>query len=128
MLTAAIFAAILYGCEKLPTVDFTFDPLEITVYDTVTFTNASTDADSYTWDFGDGTTSTDASPTHIFMASGNFTVKLVASNEDGEKETSQSFTVNGLPESGRTIIVLPESIIFCFNCCPHRLSTASQIL
>ena len=94
MLTAVILTALLCGCEKLPTVDFTFDPLEITVYDTVTFTNASTDADSYAWDFGDGTTSTDASPTHIFMASGAFTVKLVASNEDGDKETSQSLTVN----------------------------------
>jgi PKD repeat protein len=52
------------------------------------------DADSYAWNFGDGSTSTEASPTHIFMTPGTFTVTLVATNEDGDKETSQSLTVN----------------------------------
>ena len=93
-MAALILTAVLSGCEKLPEVGFSFDPTEITVYDTVTFTNTSMDADSYAWDFGDGSTSTEVSPTHIFMTSGTFTVTLVATNDDGDKETSQTITVN----------------------------------
>lgn len=89
-----VSAALLAGCETLPTVDFTFDPEDIAAYDTVTFSNTSTDADSYTWDFGDNTASNEASPIHIYMASGTYTVKLVASNEDGDAEISKDLTVN----------------------------------
>jgi PKD repeat protein len=48
----------------------------------VTFTNTSTDAESplaimkSTWTFGDGTTSTDASPTHRYAAAGAYRVTL----------------------------------------------------
>ncbi|KPL16083.1 MAG: hypothetical protein AMS23_03820 [Bacteroides sp. SM1_62] len=92
--TALLFAAFLAGCENLPTTGFTFEPTDITAYDTVFFTNTSTDADSYTWDFGDNTTSTEENPTHIYTASGTYNVKLIASNEDGNTEMSQSLTVN----------------------------------
>lgn len=94
---AVIFTAFLAGCEDdpvPPTSDFTFDPAEITVYDEVTFTNASTGADTYAWDFGDGETSTEMNPVHIYKASGSYTVKLVASNADGDTESSKSLTVN----------------------------------
>ncbi len=44
----------------------------------VQFTNASTNASSYSWDFGDGTTSTDIDPSHSFAANGQYNVTLVA--------------------------------------------------
>ncbi len=47
---------------------------------TVTFTNQSTGADSYLWDFGDGNTSVDIDPVHVYANPGEYTVKLVASN------------------------------------------------
>lgn len=47
---------------------------------TVAFTNTSQRADSYLWSFGDGTTSTLANPTHTYVPSGNFAVKLAARN------------------------------------------------
>jgi PKD repeat protein len=48
---------------------------------TVTFTNSSTNATSYLWDFGDGMTSTEASPVHTYISAQTYTVKLTASNQ-----------------------------------------------
>jgi len=44
----------------------------------ISFMNKSQDADSYLWDFGDGNTSTEASPIHQFKTSGNYPVELIA--------------------------------------------------
>ncbi len=48
---------------------------------TVSFTNLSTNADSYLWDFGDGSTSTLKNPQHLYTTKGSFTVKLTATNK-----------------------------------------------
>ena len=47
------------------------------------FSNLSTGAVSYLWDFGDGTTSTQSNPTHSYAMSGVFTVTLIATNSFG---------------------------------------------
>jgi PKD repeat protein len=46
----------------------------------VTFTNTSTGAASYSWDFGDMTNSSAAAPVHAFAANGSYTVILTAIN------------------------------------------------
>lgn len=49
-----------------------------------TFTNNSTgNAVSYLWNFGDGTTSTDESPVHIYNTEGTYSVTLTAFNSNG---------------------------------------------
>ncbi len=55
-----------------------------------TFTNTSTDATSYLWDFGDGTTSTNASTsfTKDFDTPGGHTVKLKAFGPGGVDSTT----------------------------------------
>ena len=40
---------------------------------------------TYAWDFGDGTTSTAANPTHTYAAAGSYTVRLTVS--DGVNST-----------------------------------------
>ncbi|MEZ5017655.1 MAG: PKD domain-containing protein [Flavipsychrobacter sp.] len=60
-----------------------------------TFTNTSTGASSYYWDFGDGSNSTATSPSHTFTSAGSYTVKLVAINANGCNDTSiKSSVVN----------------------------------
>lgn len=49
-----------------------------TVSNTTSFTNNSTGAANYSWDFGDGSNSTAVNPTHNFAATGTYNVKLNA--------------------------------------------------
>lgn len=52
----------------------------------VDFTDASTTSStivSWAWDFGDGETSTDMSPTHVYAADGPYTVCLTVTDENG---------------------------------------------
>lgn len=45
------------------------------------FYNTSIDATAYTWDFGDGTTSTEAYPVHSYAATSSYRVVLIASSD-----------------------------------------------
>jgi len=65
----------------------------------VNFTNTSTDSggtiSSYAWTFGDGGTSTSASPSHTYTAAGTYTVTLkVTDNTGATNSTSKSITVS----------------------------------
>jgi PKD repeat protein len=56
---------------------------------TVNFSNTSTNATGWAWDFGDGTTSTAENPSHTYSSSGDYTVKLIASGAINTDSTSQ---------------------------------------
>lgn len=61
---------------------------------TVTFTNASKDAEEYSWEFGDGTLfSKEENPVHEYAEAGTYTVVLTAKNKGGENKFSQSVVV-----------------------------------
>jgi|TARA_R110000737_G_scaffold104095_1_gene137271 hypothetical protein len=47
---------------------------------TAQFSNLSTNANSYYWNFGDGSTSTDVNPSHTYFSVGTFIVQLIAEN------------------------------------------------
>ncbi len=50
--------------------------------------NRSHGATEYLWDFGDGTTSTDVEPQHLYTDEGTFTVTLIARNDEGCADTT----------------------------------------
>lgn len=61
---------------------------------TVDFTNTSTNAFAYVWDFGDGTGSTDVNPQHTYTAAGTYTVTLrIAYDVSCVSEFSSQVTV-----------------------------------
>src|SRR6266498_1643395 len=62
------------------------------------FSNSSNGAASYSWDFGDGGSSTDPAPSHTYAAAGTYTVQLTATSAAGcSNPTSHSVTVNASP-------------------------------
>lgn len=71
----------------LPTAAFSYmpdKPIENTPHD---FTNESTGASHYWWDFGDGDTSTAVNPSHQYLRTGTYNVCLIAVSEFGCEDT-----------------------------------------
>ena len=68
---------------------------------TVNFTNTSISNGpmSFQWDFGDGKSSTEANPQHVYLSAGNFTVKLIVHNQNGCSDTYQQVIAIGLAKA-----------------------------
>jgi len=91
---------ILFSCEnnntEIPVACFTYkssfngtnSPLP--VVDTIWFENCSTNATSYLWNFGDGTTSEEVNPMHIYNQSMPTIVSLKAFNGENTDELTDT--------------------------------------
>ena len=84
--------------QYAPVADFTYSPSNPGTYETVTFTDQSSDSDGtvvgWSWNFGDGDTSADRNPLHQYSAAGNYTIILTVTDDDGNTDsTSRSVTV-----------------------------------
>src|ERR1700744_3149517 len=90
------FAAILLlglffaSCEKAATANFSYSQNGL---GTVNFTNKSSHASSYTWNFGDGSNSSETSPTHTYSSLGNYSVTLTAHGSGGDGTNTQNINV-----------------------------------
>lgn len=64
---------------------------------TVNFTDTSTDSNNditqWSWDFGDGATSSDQNPMHVYAASGNYEVVLTVTDSEGNTSSSTQTVV-----------------------------------
>ncbi|MEZ4888826.1 MAG: PKD domain-containing protein [Chitinophagales bacterium] len=89
----AMMAVLFSACEKNvlpeegsipdltpPSASFAFTPSDAD-YLQITFSNESGSATDYTWDFGDGMTSTEKNPVHTYSAAGDYTVSLTSSDK-----------------------------------------------
>jgi PKD repeat protein len=54
---------------------------------TVIFTNISQNAIAYSWNFGDGNTSTLTNPVHTYFYGGGYNITLIATNSCGQSDT-----------------------------------------
>jgi gliding motility-associated-like protein len=83
---------------------FTANPTQGFIPLTVQFTNLSTKATGYQWYFGNGDTSTQFSPSHIYKKKGIYTAKLIAFDSTGCNDTfSQKIIVEE-----KFLIIVPD--------------------
>lgn len=88
---------------KPPNAGFSWDPDEPGPGDEVSFSSrASVDQDGeivgWDWDFGDGATSSEQDPMHIFESEGDYAVTLTVTDDDGETDSvTQTITVESEP-------------------------------
>jgi PKD repeat protein len=61
----------------------------------VDFTNTSSGDTSWDWDFGDSTGSTAQNPSHLYLAPGDYTVRLTVTGPGGTESTTQTVSVTG---------------------------------
>ncbi|GAA1273039.1 hypothetical protein GCM10009609_40160 [Pseudonocardia aurantiaca] len=96
---------------EAPVASFTAAPPSPSDPLTVQFTDTSTGAPAtWSWDFGDGTTTTQQNPSHTFAAAGEYTVSLTATSSVGSSTpVSQVVTIQqssaGIAEAGSTTAV-----------------------
>lgn len=87
-----------------PVADFTFSGMNEPQID---FFNASYAADSYMWNFGDGSTSMAEDTVHTYTANGSYTVTLIAySDFCGSDTVTQTITITtvGVADAGETAV------------------------
>ena len=88
------------GSGTPPTADFVGSPLSGIVPLAVTFTDLSTGgATGWSWDFGDGATSTLRNPTHTYTVPGAYIVLLEVSNAAGLGSLQRLDYITALPSA-----------------------------
>lgn len=100
-----------------PTVEITFTPAAPDVNGDVTFTATVTDPDqpagtpfTYSWDFDDGGTSTEASPKHKFAEKKSYTVTVTVTDaENAEGTASKVVAVGNEPPTVATLTFTPAN-------------------
>ena len=116
---------ILFGCEQKedpadPIACFDMSSNEVEEDEMIAFSNCSTNAENYSWDFGDGDTSTEVSPTHSYGDFGQYAVKLRAYNKGKYHEETK--VVKVVEAGGGT-----TTLVACFTYNPQSVEVNQAV-
>jgi peptidyl-prolyl cis-trans isomerase B (cyclophilin B) len=111
----SVTAVALSACTSPPVAEFTPSrdsgnaPFEVSFV-----LGELADADNYSWDFGDGSGSSEVEPTHVFEFSGEFVVKLTA-ERGGTTDTAESIVTVEAGKAGWVVIESADHPIASFE-------------
>lgn len=94
---------IVTGTGGTPTANFTFAATGLTVAFTDTSTDSGGSITSYAWTFGDGATSTAASPSHSYAAAGTYSVTETVTDGASGKTSTKTVSVTVSPSGGTPV-------------------------
>ncbi|HMQ62786.1 MAG TPA: peptidylprolyl isomerase [Flavilitoribacter sp.] len=128
LLLAGSAAVLLSACGK-PVAQFSYDG-ELRAASGVRFANASHEAESYEWDFGDGNTSQEANPEHRYHASGEYTVRLKAVNAKGKTRTHEEKLHIGSPKHCLVEMITPygNMLIQLYDATPQHQDNFTKLV
>jgi PKD repeat protein len=117
-----------YGATA-PTAAFTYTPGSPTALDPVSFNSSGSHDNNtggsitgYTWDFGDGGSSSSANPSHTYSSAGTYTVKLTVQDSAGlTNSQTQTVTVGLRP----TTLAYTGATSGNFN---HAVTLSAQLI
>ena len=93
------------------------------------FSNCSSNATSYEWNFGDGNTSTSSSPNHIYNQWGIFTVSLTVSNAEGAtSSTTKTITIGHYTVTKIIFDAVAEPLPMRFNLTTFNSLTFANVM
>lgn len=93
--------------NPIPNASFTYQPNGVICgpNNAIQFTNSSTGAVGYQWSFGDGNASVLTNPINQYVNAGIYTIRLIASNQFGCKDTmSQQIQIHQTPVADFSLV------------------------
>jgi PKD repeat protein len=102
----AVILILVSDCKKdppAPVVDFSFTGDNAPAPCQITFANSTSNASSYSWEFGDGSNSKEENPIHTYSTEGIYSVKLTAEGKGGTLSVSKSLVVHEPEPTAATI-------------------------
>jgi PKD repeat protein len=91
--TATMTGEVVITVNEVPIANFSLVSTYVGINNEIAFTNTSTGNNTYSWDFGDGASSTEVNPTHTYTTQGTYTVTLTATNDCGTATKTETLTV-----------------------------------
>lgn len=122
--TVSLTVASSLGCDSTIKIPVTVYPLPVAAFTETSpcdgtptqFTDASTGATAWAWNFGDGGTSTLTDPTHLYGTAGQYTVTEVVTSVNGcVDSTKNTITVYPNPVPGLKADTLRGCAPLCVN-------------
>jgi PKD repeat protein len=101
-------------CDPIASADFTWSPLDPEVNETIAFTATTAGGDppfTFTWDWGDDTTSSGQHASHAYSDPGEYLVILTVTNECGLVTVEQTVGVSGQPDIALEVDSITASIL-----------------
>ncbi|MEO7923166.1 MAG: PKD domain-containing protein [Chitinophagaceae bacterium] len=105
---SAILLFVVTACDKNETpstgikANFSVSGYEVPIPSTINFINTSTNATSYLWDFGDGSTSTQPSPVHTYNLDGTYQLRLTATGPSGTSNICKLVALAAPPPANKS--------------------------